>query len=161
MRWKTAAVSAAAALAMMVPSTSHAVHWYRGPGGGCTPADGELTADAGTGTVTATVAALHNSFNDLSNGTPVTRIKAGEAVRWQWWSSHCHSAQSDGIFNSGFHYPTAAPETPRAVAGLFEYPVPDSTPTLSYVRTFNAPGIYRYFCIHHVTIGMAGVVVVE
>lgn len=136
-----------------------AVHFYRGPGGGCTSADGALS-DGGAGTVAATMLVMHNTFNDAATGLPVTTVNAGEAVRFTWNSAHCHSV--DGAsFSSGFHYPTAAPGSPAAAPGVFHYPVPDDTPTLSYTRTFSTPGSYAISCVHHAAIGMVGRIVVE
>lgn len=154
------------ALIVSVSSTAGAIHWYRTEGPGpndCKAASGDLTDGSGAtpATSAATVMMLHNTFNDASNGTPVTRIEAGQSVTWTWNSAHCHSAQSTGNWNSGFFYPTTPPESPQAVPGLFEYPAPDLTPTLSYTRTFSTPGTYQYFCIHHSAIGMRGVVIVE
>lgn len=149
---------------------SDAVHFYRGPGGECSPASGELTDDpdtsgdgkADSGPVEAEVVVLHNTFHDASSGTPVTRIEVGEAVRWNWNSSHCHSVRgSDGSFYSGFHYPEESPDSPEVAPGLFHYPVPDPSPTLSYVHTFEEPGKFLYDCEHHGQAGMQGLVIVE
>lgn len=149
-------------IAMMAPS-AHAVHWYRGPGGGCTPANGELTDDSSPSTpVAATVLMLHNSFNDAATGRPVTTIKVGQAVRWTWNSAHCHSVDANDLsFRSGFRYPTTAPSSPQAIPGLFEYPVLEDHPTLAFTHTFTTPGTFRYGCVHHATIGMIGVIIVE
>ena len=157
---------AAAALTILFVSAtpSLAVHVYRGPDSGCTPTDGPITDDATSaeGAAEATVLVMHNTFNDAANGTPVTRVRPGDVVEWQWWSAHCHSAWAgDGTFYSGFHYPTATPESPQAVPGFFDYPVPDDTPTLTYRHTFSSPGTYQYFCEHHQAIGMVGTVIVE
>ena len=153
------------ALVAGVTFPASAIHWYRGPGSGCTPNDGALTDDpAGTTqNVTAVVALGHNAFERGVGGTGFafggvkTTIKVGESVRWEWNSSHCHSVSSrGGLFNSGFHYPTQAPESSRVVPGFFEYPILDDTPTLTYTRTFTTPGVFPYFCVHHDSIGMNG-----
>lgn len=138
-----------------------AVHFYRGPGQGCTPADGDLTDTPAQGPLGATVLMLHNSFNDLLTGTPVTIIKAGQSVKWTWNSEHCHSTWSLGNFYSGFHYPSDTPTTPEVLPGLFHYPVPTLAPTLAFTHTFGTPGNFLYFCEHHQLIGMQGVVVVQ
>lgn len=158
---RSRALLALAALAVLtlLPAAG-AVHWYRGPGGGCTPADGALgTPPAASG---ATVLMLHNTFHDLATGSPVTVIKAGQSVTWTWNSAHCHSAAADGgAFYSGYHYPAQAPSSPRVLPGFFEYPVPTLEPTLSYTHTFAQPGTFTYACEHHRLIGMVGVVVVQ
>jgi len=157
--------------------SAHAIHWYRGPGGGCSPADGALTDDAEdtTPNVVATVVLGHNIFGEGVSGFGLeqlmpaqTTIKAGESIRWTWNSAHCHSVTSTGfagenqrVFDSGFHYPTTPPESPQVAPGALEYPLLDETPTLDYTHTFTAPGTYTYFCVHHSSIGMNGVVIVE
>jgi plastocyanin len=143
-----------------------AVHWYRGPADGCTPADGELPVSPAP-TPDATVLVLHDSYLDVSTGLPVTRISVGDSVRWEWWSSHCHSTEQGidksgtQLWDSGLHYPAADPGTPVLNPALFYYPVFDTTPTLSFTYTFSAAGTYTYFCKHHAAIGMRGVVIVE
>lgn len=153
----------AAALLVAAAPAAWAPHFYRGPGGGCTPADGELS-NGGTGQVAATVLMLHNSFNDAATGLPVTVVNAGQAIRWTWNSEHCHSATSTaagGDINSGFHYPSDEPTTPSLAPGVFHYPVPTMTPTLAYTHTFTTPGVFTYNCVHHNVLGMVGVVVVN
>lgn len=158
---------------------AHAFHWYRSTDGGCSPADGALTDDPidTTRKVVAAVILGHNTFSAGLAGsgfspesllTPTeTHIKAGESITWTWNSSHCHSVTSTDavsgtrVFDSGFHYPTTPPESPRVAPGLFEYPILDETPTLSFTHTFTTPGTYSYFCVHHTSIGMNGVVIVD
>jgi len=153
---------------------AHAIHWYRSTDGGCSAADGALTDDPveTIPNVTATVVLGHNTFSEGLAGTGFsveslsaateTRIKAGESIVWTWNSAHCHSVTSnDLLFDSGYHYPTTPPESPQVVPGFFEYPLLDPTPTLSYTHTFATPGTYNYFCVHHASIGMNGVVIVD
>jgi plastocyanin len=153
---------------------AHAIHWYRSTDSGCSAADGALTDDPvdTIPNVKETVMLGHNTFGEGLAGTGFsvealltpfeTRINAGESIVWTWNSAHCHSVTStDLVFDSGFHYPTTPPESPRVVPGVFEYPLLDATPTLSYTRTFTTPGTYSYFCVHHASIGMNGVVIVD
>lgn len=151
------------ALAFGSVAPAGAVHFYRGPGGGCTANDGALVEGGGEApaSVAAEIQVLHNTFNDAATGQPVTVVNAGDSVRWTWNSSHCHSVDGRPGFYSGYHYPTADPETPAVLPGFFHYPVPDTTPTLSWTRTFTTPGTYRYVCEHHAAIGMVGTVVVQ
>lgn len=131
---------------------------------------GNFTDDPGpsSGPVAAVVSLLHNSFNDSTsnNGAatqlPVVVIEEGQAVRWDWASSHCHSVSSDtGAFESGFVYPLESPEgQDQLLPGFFDYPLPDSTPALSFTHTFTQAGVYPYHCVHHQIIGMEGVVIV-
>ena len=149
----------AAATLVATASLAGAVHFYRGPGGGCTPAEGELGEGPVAPAPGAKVLMLHNTFHDGVSGTPVTRVAVGEAVVWTWNSAHCHSVVA-GAFYSGFHYPAREPGTPAALPGLLHYPVPETSASLSYTRTFAEPGEYRYACEHHGAIGMVGVVIV-
>lgn len=148
--------------ALITAPIAEAIHFYRGTGGGCSAASGELSDDGvnGNGPTTATVLMGHNSYHDASTGLPITRIKTGDSVRWTWNSAHCHSVSGVGI-QSGFYYPTATPSSPRVVPGFFDYPVLEEEPTLAFTHTFNAPGRYTYSCVHHGAIGMQGVVIVE
>ena len=148
-------------VAFAAGSPAQAIHFYRGPGGGCTPADGALS-DGGGGAPAGTIQVLHNTFNDAATGLPVTVVPAGSSLTWTWNSAHCHSVKaSGGQFYSGFHYPTTVPTSPAGVPGFFDYPVLESNPTLSYSITFTDPGIYTYFCEHHQAIGMNGIVIVQ
>ena len=180
--WTRAALLGATLMLAVLGSVSpaNAFHFYRSTDGGCSPTDGPHTDDPVTTTphVAATVVVGHNTFSAGLAGsgfdpqallTPTeTRIKAGESITWTWNSSHCHSVTSTDVvsgttrvFDSGFHYPTAPPESPRVAPGLFEYPILDETPTLSFTHTFTTPGTYNYFCVHHTSIGMNGVVIVS
>lgn len=154
------------ALAAGVPS-AQAIHFYRGTGSGCSAADGPTTDDpeGTTQNVTATVVVGHNTFSEGVSGLAAptgveTRIKAGDSITWTWNSSHCHSVTGQG-WDSGFHYPTEAPESQQVAPGAFDYPLLDETPTLSYTRTFTTPGTFAYSCVHHASIGMTGVVIVD
>ena len=164
------------AVASLVLQPASAVHFYRGngaggTGSGCSPSDGALSGDTGpSGPSGATIKLGHNAYDDgsdfkavtgFSNQPPTTTIDVGESVTWTWNSSHCHSVTSGSLFNSGLIYPTSPPESPKVVPGFFEYPVLDSTPTLSYTRTFMTTGTYTYFCMHHASIGMTGTIVVQ
>jgi plastocyanin len=155
---------------------ANAIHWYRGTTAGCSEADGALTDDP-QGTeqnVAATVVVGHNTFSEgisgFSTSGPVeTHIDVGESITWTWNSAHCHSVTSEAlvpdtttpVFDSGFHYPKTPPESAQVVPGAFEYPMLDETPTMSYTRTFPTAGTYAYYCVHHASIGMNGVVVVH
>ena len=162
MRARICLVLSTLAVAVSMTAPAHAVHFYRGPGGGCTPKTGETTDRAEpNGPVTATVRMEHNLFRDVATGGPITRVAIGDAVRFTWNSEHCHSADaSEGSFTSGFHYPQATPTTPQVVPGFFEYPVLTDTPTLAFTHTFTTAGTFRYACVHHASIGMNGIVIV-
>lgn len=171
-------VSLAAAFAVM-PS-AEAIHWYRGTGSSCSAADGALTDDPLDengipvhGPRASTVELWHDSYHDSSISVPgaggstalmpaVTRIQVGQSVSWTWNSAHCHSVTFTGLgFGSGLHYPQTVPSSPRVVPNFFDYPVLETAPTLSYTKTFDQAGTFRYVCDHHGIIGMQGVVIVE
>lgn len=160
---RTRAIIVAAVLAAVLGAMpgANAIHFYRGD------CDGNGTNDGRGGNLganvvpAATVMLLHNTFNDAATLLPVTRIQRGQAIKWTWNSAHCHSVQATDVWNSGFYYPTQAPDSPQVVPGFFEYPVPTMAPTLSFTRVFPTAGTFPYFCIHHQVIGMNGVVVVE
>lgn len=155
---KIVALLVLSAACLTAAAPAGAVHLYRGPGGGCTPAAGEL----GESSVEAPahVEMLHNTYRDGATNAPLTFVAPGKAVRWTWNSEHCHSATAVE-FDSGFHYPESEPATPLLLPGVFEYPVPEfEAPTLAYTRTFDEPGVYQYSCVHHAAIGMVGFVVV-
>lgn len=153
-----------AAASLVTMPLAGAVHFYRSTALGCIPSEGAL-GDPAPGD--RTVMMLHNTYIDSGTLTPVTLIQAGQRVTWVWSSAHCHSATSgapmgaDGAFDTGFRYPIPAPESPQVLPGLFEYPIFDLTPALSYTQQFNSPGVFPYFCVHHAPIGMVGVVVVQ
>lgn len=177
MTMRAAAAAMAVGTILGASPAAQAIHWYRGSGGGCTPADGALTDDP-EGTepnVAATVVLGHNVFAEGVSGFGVTElaeapevtVKVGESVRWTWNSAHCHSVTSRArgqgsapLFDSGFHYPTTPPDSPNVSDQALAYPLLDEDPSLSYTRTFTTPGTYEYYCVHHASIGMVGVVTV-
>jgi len=159
-------------------SGAQAIHFYRNDGGGCSPAEGALTDDAPDTTPTGatTVVVGHNAFTEGISGfdagslvAPIeTTIKTGEAITWTWNSAHCHSVTSrlvaedtTALFDSGFHYPTTPPDSPQAIPGFFDYPLLDEDPPLTYTHTFTTAGTFEYYCVHHESIGMRGIVIVE
>lgn len=161
MRARALILAAVLAAVLGAMPGANAIHFYRGDCDDNGTNDGRSGNLGSAAAPASTVMLLHNTFNDAANGLPVTRIQTGEAVRWTWNSAHCHSVQSDGNWNSGFFYPTATPDSPQAVPGFFEYPVPETEAGLSYTRVFPAAGTFLYYCIHHQNIGMRGVVIVE
>lgn len=159
----TAALLVAAAAGAFVAGapSADAVHFYRGPGAGCSPASGNLTDDDSSPAESdATVLMAHNSYHDNHTGAPTTVVEPGDTVTWMWNSEHCHSVTGDG-FESGFHFPAEEPSTPELAPGLFAYPVPElDDPALTFSHTFEEEGVYTYACVHHGAIGMVGTVIV-
>lgn len=164
----TLAIAAALATIALVPAlagNAGAVHFFRGGQDlGCEPASGAISDDGSSAEDTdVTVNVLHNTYHDGEKLGPVTVIEPGDTVTWVWNSEHCHSVTgADEAFDSGFVYPEEPPDTPQAVPGFFDHPVPTlDEPSLTYSHTFEEPGVYPYACVHHSTIGMQGVVIVQ
>jgi plastocyanin len=93
------------------------------------------------------------SFTDHSSGDSTTQIKAGESVTWVWENPFCHSV----TFQSG---PAG---TDGGQPGGFDGSEPQLTKpegnNRTFTTTFEEPGTYDYFCVHHASLGMMGQVV--
>lgn len=183
MRVRLLIAATAAAILAGAATPANAIHWYRNTDSGCAANDGALTDDPVDefgniihGPLATTVQLLHNAFKDEATDPSltgfeieesVTTIAAGESLIWTWNSAHCHSVTfhpnvvfGDSAPDSGFYYPTTAPDSPQVLPGFFEYPLLTESPTLSWQHTFSTPGTFTYFCVHHESIGMAGTIVV-
>lgn len=184
MRSRLLLVAAVSLVALGGVLPAHSFHLYRSTDGGCASNDGALTDDPPDelgnivhGPIATTIRLLHNGFQDEAKGSSIlgfqiqestVTIAAGESLIWTWNSAHCHSVtfEPNAAFgesppDSGFLYPTTAPDSPQAVPGVFEYPILSQSPTLSWQHTFSTPGTYGYFCVHHASIGMVGTIIVE
>ncbi|NUL82939.1 MAG: hypothetical protein HUU60_09485 [Armatimonadetes bacterium] len=76
-------------------------------------------------------------FVDSVTNTGISRIKAGDTVRWVWISGS-HTITSDtGLFNTSFN---------------------STSPPFNF--QFNVPGQYSYRCQPHFSFGMVGTVIV-
>jgi halocyanin-like protein len=102
--------------------------------------DGTATDMTGTDTVTIDVGAGGNGGSFAFSPVAV-RIDPGTTVRWVWTGeggfhnivAEDGSFQSDQTNNEGFEFE----------------------------QTFEEPGLYRYYCAPHESLGMKGVVLVE
>ncbi|MFC7077637.1 halocyanin domain-containing protein [Haloarcula halophila] len=103
--------------------------------------DGTVTDHDGSGPATVTVGAAGNGGN-FAFSPPVLRIAPGTTVRWEWTGDggghnvvfEDHDIGSDGI---------------------------DHEPSATFEHTFEADGIYRYYCAPHEAIGQRGAIIVE
>ncbi len=95
------------------------------------------------------------NFIDGTSRGSTTRVKAGQSVTWTWTLDNCHSV-------------TFAAGGPAGTAGGDGF-MPADQPQLvrwngagrSFGVTFPDAGTFSYFCVHHVSVGMTGTVVVE
>jgi plastocyanin len=87
------------------------------------------------------------------NFEPTTvRIKAGDTVEWRNKSTFTHSVNANPVrFPEDVSLPAGATpfDSGRLAAGqIFRHPFP-------------TPGTYKYVCLPHVDLGMAGTVIVD
>lgn len=98
------------------------------------------TVDArGDSAVTVTVGAK-NSLGHFSFAPAAVAVRPGTTVTWEWSG------------NGGSHDVVA-------LDGAFRSPYTDRTGT-TFSHTFDAPGVYKYYCTPHRGMGMKGAVVV-
>jgi plastocyanin len=132
----------------LLASQAHAVHFFEGCGAGnltSAPTDSAALVDVGPGA----------NFIDSVTGTNVTVVRAGGKVTWIWDPSpYCHSVTS-GMFAGTSGGTASQPQ-------LVEWVLDPSANTLKNTHsvTFPTPGVFRYRCVHHEAIGMAGFVIV-
>ena len=117
-------------------------------GGGAEPAPPVRDGPAPSDTAVVT---MDNRLRFLPD---TVRIRAGQAVRWENTSDLPHTVTAD-----------PAKAALRSSVRLPERASPFDSGTLDpgrvYVRVFDVPGVYKYFCIPHERAGMVGWVVVE
>ena len=82
------------------------------------------------------------------------RIRVGEAVQWENTSDLIHTVTADPS-------KAALESSVRLPAGAEPFDSGDMDPGAVYIRVFDRPGTYGYFCIPHEQAGMVGWVVVE
>jgi halocyanin-like protein len=102
--------------------------------------DGTATDMTGTDTVTIDVGAEGNGGNFAFSPVAV-RIDAGTTVKWVWTGegSFHNVVAEDGSFQS---------EQTNNAGFEFE-------------QTFEDPGLYRYYCSPHESLGMKGIILAE
>ena len=131
---------------------AQAIHFFNGCG---------KTLQASPTDSAATVTVAGFSFTDQATAAPVTHIVAGQSVTWTWGDTFCHSV-TEGVFGAQ-SYGVAQQVPPPAFTTHGTNNVlaePDGLNN-SFTHTFVQPGVYHYYCDHHVEVGMQGVVVVD
>ncbi len=121
------------------------------PGGDCGAA---LQADPGGSA--ARVRVMGFQFDDDATQTSTSEVKAGESVTWHWDLPHCHSVtfESDQVGGTDGKEPGGFDGSePQLVK-------PDGGKN-TFTATFAVPGTYEYSCVHHGSVGMVGMVVVN
>jgi plastocyanin len=91
-------------------------------------------------------------MSGFSFGPATVRVKAGDTVEWRNKSSFTHSVNAD---------PARFPDDVVIPPGATPF---DSGRIASgdvYRHRFTTPGTYRFVCLPHVDLGMAGTVIVE
>jgi plastocyanin len=81
-------------------------------------------------------------------------IHAGETVEWRNTSPLTHTVTDDPRQEKKIG-------DARLPKGAAAFDSGDIAAGQTYLYTFNAPGTYRYFCEHHESHGMVGIIVVE
>jgi plastocyanin len=132
----------------------YAVHLYQGCGpGNLTPAPPDSSAN---------VSVIGAAFVDSGTATNVTVVPAGGKVTWTWLDSFCHSVTSANSWlappNGQFSTDGSADGNPAGPDGTFVVEAVGSSSSFSV--TFPTAGVFWYYCVHHRTIGMRGVVIV-
>lgn len=121
---------------------------YFGGHGGAEPAPSMRDGPAPSDTA---VVGMDNRLRFLPD---TVRIRAGEAVRWENASDLPHTVTADPAR-------AALPTSVRLPEGASTFHSGDLAPGRVYVRVFDVPGTYKYFCIPHERAGMVGWVIVE
>ena len=117
-------------------------------GGGAEPAPSVREGPAPSDTVAVT---MDNRLRFLPD---TVRIRAGEAVRWENTSDLIHTVTADPEL-------AALASSVTLPDGASAFNSGDLAPGAVYLRVFDVPGTYKYFCIPHERAGMVGWVVVE
>lgn len=149
---RIALIGSVLVLVALAATPAHAIHFFNGCG---------KTLQASPGDAAATVNVAGFSFTDQASASPVTHITAGQSVTWTWGDTFCHSV-TEGIFGAqSYGIPQQVPPPSFTTHGTTNVLAePDGTNN-SFTHTFDQPGVYQYYCDHHVEVGMKGVVIVD
>jgi plastocyanin len=131
---------------------AHAIHFFNGCG---------KTLQAAPSSSAATVTVAGFAFTDGATTTPVTHIKTGESVTWTWGDPFCHSVTEGAIGAQSYGVAPQVPAPSFTTHGTSNVLVEPDGANNSFTHTFDQPGVYQYYCDHHVEVGMKGVVVVD
>lgn len=131
-------------------------------------APGDPTSDCGAGLAkapqdsAAKVAVGEVRFTDEATHSSTTEIQVGDSVTWVWAVPYCHSVTGDGFTTQGGP-PTGvfSPVFAFEGRGNQQELVKPEGESNSFTHRFTMPGTYDYSCVHHVSLGMTGKVVVS
>jgi plastocyanin len=106
------------------------------------PAYGPPTADTA-----ATI-----EMSGFSFGPATVRVRPGDTVEWRNKSPFSHSVNAD---------PARFPDDVAIPAGAAPFDSGRLPAGQIFRHTFTTPGTYKYVCLPHVDVGMAGTVIVD
>ena len=139
-------------LLVLAATPAQAIHFFNGCG---------KTLEAGPSGSAATVTVAGFAFTDQASSTSVTHVVAGQAVTWTWGDTFCHSV-TEGVFGAqSYGVPQQVPSPSFTTHGSSNVLAEPDGLNNSFTHTFDQPGVYHYYCDHHVEVGMQGVVVVD
>jgi plastocyanin len=85
-------------------------------------------------------------------GPSTVRVKAGDTVEWRNKSTFSHSVNAD---------PARFPDDVAIPAGAAPFDSGRMPSGQIFRHQFTTPGTYKYVCLPHVDLGMAGTVIVD
>jgi plastocyanin len=149
--------AATAVVVLTVPAGAvHLFPLFPGdPGGDC---GATLSADPGNEATHVSVKGF--TFTDEDTNSSTSQVGSGDSVTWRWDLPHCHSV----TFKSqpaGAHVVGTDGKKPGNFDGSQPQLTKPNGPDNTFTITFDVPGTYDYYCVHHQSVGMVGQVVVS
>jgi plastocyanin len=135
-----------------VSTPAHAIHFFNGCG---------KTLQAAPSGSAATVSVAGFAFTDSATTTSVTHIKAGDSVTWRWDDTFCHSVTEGLAGAQSYGVAQQVPAPSFTTHGTNNVLAEPDGANNSFSHTFDQPGVYKYYCDHHIEVGMQGTVVVD
>jgi len=114
-----------------------------------------------TGGSATTVSVAGFAFTDQATTTSVTHIKAGESVTWRWDDTFCHSVTEGAFGAQSYGVAQQVPPPSFTTHGTNNVLAEPDGANNSFTHTFDQPGVYKYYCDHHIEVGMQGTVIVD
>ncbi|MGH7856054.1 MAG: cupredoxin domain-containing protein [Candidatus Binatia bacterium] len=156
---RIALVGVVVGLYLLQASPAGAIHLFPlfpgDPTGDC----GAALAEAPATPSAATVLVEGFFFRDASDLDDTVTINAGDSVTWRWLR-FCHSV-TPSAGSPTFTGTSGGPGSASGfAAGQDQLVKPDADRT-TFTVTFTQPGTYSYLCVHHVSRGMTGTIVVS
>lgn len=152
MKFRRVALAGLFMVALGLAATpAQALHFFNGCG---------KTLQAAPGGSGATVTVAGFSFTDQATSTAVTHVTAGDAVTWTWGDAFCHSVTEGVVGGQSYGVAQQVPPPTFTTQGTNNVLAEPDGPNNSFTYTFAEPGVYKYYCDHHVEVGMQGTVIV-